>query len=386
MSAQNDIDNAISKNELYAIGEFKFTDWQQAFDSYTSLAKQADPKAQFNLGYMYARGDLMERDLSKAFEWYQKAADKGDARAHYNLSQMYLQGEFVLPNNIKAKEHMDRAIELGDERAKVRTALADAKEALKLGDREKASSLFASISASNKEAEMGVIACSAGFKSIYNTYIKYSYHSSGPERNKKFWKWGDTVITEVDLTMTNHSTQSWQVLVRGLIRTSDGVVNTSTIGGVLKAGEFQSNVIDPNNYGGSQICGVCVYSDREGTLEKPFFLFHFPDTPIKPDQEEVKSLPKKVLREREEMEKHNKTAKPSGCFVLTACYGSYDAPTVLAFRQFRDQHLAQYELGRKFISWYYKHGPTWASFIENKPSVKAAFRSIFNLMAKFLPK
>jgi len=385
MNNQDEIQKAIANSELYDIGEFVFTDWQQAFDTYLQLAKQGDSKAQFNLGYMYARGDLMERDYGKAYEWYQKAADNGDPGAHYNLSKMYERGEFVLPNSIKAEEHLARAAELGDDRAKNRTVLANAKEALKHGDREKAKSLFASISANNKEAEMGVIACNAIFKSIYDTRIVYSYHSSGSAKNKKFWKWGDTVKTEVDLTMTNHSTQSWQVLVKALIRAGNSSVNISTIAGVLKAHETQSNIIDPEDYGASKICGVAVYSDREGSVDKPVYSFHFPDVSIKPAEEETLKLPNKILMAQDEMNLHNKTAKPGACFVLTACFGSHDAPTVLAFRQFRDNHLSRYKLGRRFISWYYTHGPQWAGYIDNKPRFKAIFRSVFKQLAKVLP-
>ncbi|HQS59523.1 MAG: hypothetical protein B7Y56_10345 [Gallionellales bacterium 35-53-114] len=386
MNNQDDIQKAIENNELYAIGEFVFTDWQQAFDTYLQLAKHGDTKAQFNLGYMYARGDIMERDFGKAYEWYQKAADNNDPRAHYNLSKMYEMGEFVLPNNIKAQEHLTLANELGDDRARKRTVLANAKEALKLGDREKARALFSSISSNSKEAEMGIIACNTVFKSIYDTQIVYSYHSSGTGQKKKFWKWGDSVKTEVDLTMTNHSTQSWHVLVKALIRARDGFVHISTIGGVLKAGETQSNTIDPEEFGDSKICGVAVYSDRDGSLDKPVYSFHFPDVTIQPDEAETQGLPNKILMAQDEMNRNNKTAKPGACFVLTACYGSYDAPTVLAFRQFRDNHLAQYKLGRQFICWYYAHGPRWANSIENKPLIKSIFRAAFNLLAKALPK
>lgn len=385
MSIQDDIQQLIANYELYAIGEIAPADWQKAFDAYTALAKQGNVKAQFNLGFMYARGDIMERNFAKAFEWYQKAADNNDPRAHNNLSQMYERGEFVLVDSNKAKEHLARAIELGDDRARIRSTFASAKEALKLGDREKAKSLFSSISADNKEAEMGVIACSAVFKSIYTTRINYSYHSSGSERNKKFWKWGNSVLTEVDLTITNNSAHSWRVLVKALIRAGDGFVNISPLGGLLKAGETQSNVIDPAEYGKSKICGVAVYSDREGSVDKPIYSFHFPDASIQPGEEETKNLKNKLLTSQHEMERHNKTAKPGGCFVLTACYGSYDAPTVLAFRQFRDNHLSQYKLGRRFIAWYYTHGPRWADAIDNKPRVKAIFRSLFNQLAKVLP-
>ena len=78
--------------------------------------------------------------------------------------------------------------------------------------------------------------------------------------------------------------------------------------------------------------------------------------------------------------------KKSGCFVLTACYESYDAPTVFAFRQFRDNHLNQSQLGRGFIDWYYTHGPKMAEFISDKPRAKALLRSVFNRLVKMLPR
>jgi hypothetical protein len=386
MSIQDDIEQSIAKNELYAIGETTPMDWQKAFDACTQLAKQGNVKAQYNLGYMYARGDIMERDFGKAFEWYQKAAENGDPRAHYNLSQMYEQGEFVLQDSVKAKEHMERSIELGDERARTRSVLAKAKEALKSGDREAAKSLFSSISSGSKEAEMGIIACNAIFKSVYNTRIVYSYHSSGKGKNKKFWKWGDSVETEVDLTLTNHSFQSWYVLVKAIIRAGDGYEGISALGGALKANETQSNIINPEDFSKSNVCGVAVYSDREGSVEKPVYSFTIPDVPVLPGKEETESLPNKVLKAQDEMIRHNKTAKPKGCFVLTACYGSHEAPTVLVFRQFRDNHLLHYKLGRSFISWYYTHGPNWADAIENKPRAKALLRTVFRQLAKILPK
>lgn len=386
MSIQEDIQKSIADNQLYAIGAFIFSDWKNAFDTCTMLAKQGDVKAQFNLGYIYARGDIMERDFAKAYEWYEKAADNNDPRAHYNLAQMYENGEFVLPNNIKAEEHLARAVELGDTRAINRTAFANAKSALKQGDREKAKSLFASIAEHNKEAEMGVIACSASFKSIYTISTVYSYHSSGSTNNKKFWKWGESIKTEVDLTMSNQSTHSWPVLVKALIRSADGFVNISTIGDALKAGATQSNIIDPKDFIGSNICGVAVYSDREGSIDKPIYSFYFPDITIQPDATETRSLPDRIQVAQDEMDQHNKTAKPGACFVLTACYGSHDAPTVLTFRQFRDKHLSQYKLGRRFISWYYTHGPKWANTIEDKPWTKSIFRALFNQLAKVLPK
>ncbi len=386
MSEQDDIQKAIANNELYAIGGNLPADWKEAFEVYANLAKQGEVKAQYNLGYLYYKGDAMEQDLAMAYDCYQKAADGGDPRAHYNLAYMYERGEHVPPNSIKAKEHMEQAIALGDERANIRATLANAKAALKQGDRDKAKNLFASIAANNKEAEMGVIACNVEFKCGYSTHINYSYHSSGSEANKKFWKWGESIGTDLNLLMTNTSLQGWTTLVKAITRASDDYVGISNIGGILRAGETLATPIDPEDFAGTTVCGVAIYSDREGSVDKPIYSFPFPDIPLEASEEEISSLREKVMHTQAEMERQNKAAKPGGCFVLTACYGSYDAPTVLAFRQFRDNHLENHWLGRKFIAWYYTHGPKLAEYVEDKPGLRAASRHFFNQLAKILPR
>lgn len=49
----------------------------------------------------------------------------------------------------------------------------------------------------------------------------------------------------------------------------------------------------------------------------------------------------------------------SGCFIATMTYGSYDAPQVLVFRNFRDRFLQKYWLGRSFVNWYYSFSPSF---------------------------
>ena len=55
------------------------------------------------------------------------------------------------------------------------------------------------------------------------------------------------------------------------------------------------------------------------------------------------------------------------CFIATAVYGSYDHPDVLVLRSFRDNTLQDYVWGRKFIAWYYEHGPAYAEWIKSRP-------------------
>ena len=75
----------------------------------------------------------------------------------------------------------------------------------------------------------------------------------------------------------------------------------------------------------------------------------------------------------------------SGCYVATACYGSYDCTQVLTFRQYRDEFLSQTLAGRMFIKTYYALSPSFAKWLENKHRINAFIRENFlELIYKFL--
>lgn len=60
---------------------------------------------------------------------------------------------------------------------------------------------------------------------------------------------------------------------------------------------------------------------------------------------------------------YNGREKGGFCFVSTAAYGSYDAPFVQVFRDFRDAVLAKTSIGRTLILWYYRHGLPMAAWL-----------------------
>jgi len=63
-----------------------------------------------------------------------------------------------------------------------------------------------------------------------------------------------------------------------------------------------------------------------------------------------------------------------GCFIATAAFGTPMAQQVEILRKFRDRYLLSHEWGRQFVAWYYRNGPAAASFIKDKPLLRAAVR------------
>lgn len=59
----------------------------------------------------------------------------------------------------------------------------------------------------------------------------------------------------------------------------------------------------------------------------------------------------------------SKKEENSGCFVATAVYGSYEHPSVLILRRFRDETLQPRSTGRILIALYYRFGPNLAKIV-----------------------
>lgn len=53
------------------------------------------------------------------------------------------------------------------------------------------------------------------------------------------------------------------------------------------------------------------------------------------------------------------------CYVATMVYGDYNHPNVIQLRNYRDNKLNKYELGRAFISYYYRYSPYWVKRMKN---------------------
>jgi len=59
--------------------------------------------------------------------------------------------------------------------------------------------------------------------------------------------------------------------------------------------------------------------------------------------------------------------KKGNCFIATATYESTEAPPVLMLREFRDRVLMHFNLGRRFVGWYYSWSPWRAEWLVEHP-------------------
>jgi len=73
-----------------------------------------------------------------------------------------------------------------------------------------------------------------------------------------------------------------------------------------------------------------------------------------------------------------------GCYIATMVYGSYEHPQVIVLRGFRDNVLNNYTLGRKFISFYYKHSPNWVVKMKDNKTLNKAIKIFLNSIIKLL--
>ena len=67
-------------------------------------------------------------------------------------------------------------------------------------------------------------------------------------------------------------------------------------------------------------------------------------------------------------------------------YGDPYCSEVISIRKFRDSVLKQSALGKRFISFYYTHGPNWAKAIKNKNATKKAIRWLLNQFVRVYKK
>lgn len=77
-------------------------------------------------------------------------------------------------------------------------------------------------------------------------------------------------------------------------------------------------------------------------------------------------------------------SKPGGgCFIATAAFGSPLSPYVEVLREFRDNILLDFSLGKRFVNLYYLYSPPIAGLIEQHESLKLLVRIILTPVIGF---
>lgn len=74
------------------------------------------------------------------------------------------------------------------------------------------------------------------------------------------------------------------------------------------------------------------------------------------------------------------------CFVASVAYGDTDHPDVILLRGFRDNVLIHHDIGRSFISWYWRNGPKLADAIGWSRTLRSTARFFIKGLIFFLRK
>lgn len=74
------------------------------------------------------------------------------------------------------------------------------------------------------------------------------------------------------------------------------------------------------------------------------------------------------------------------CYIATMAYGDINAPEVKTLRAYRDLHLMKTEIGRKFITLYYKYSPAFVERHRSKKWLHTSCRYGLNVLVFSLRK
>lgn len=115
----------------------------------------------------------------------------------------------------------------------------------------------------------------------------------------------------------------------------------------------------------SQLAGFYVDQDKYDEAEhcSQQILNAEPVVPNSPTEQGLRERAQKTIEGMREIKEELSKPENSGggCYIATACYGSYDAPEVQILRTFRDKKLVSSCWGRCFIRLYYRYSPYWAN-------------------------
>ncbi|MCW0163818.1 hypothetical protein OIV56_13890 [Burkholderia pseudomallei] len=109
---QEEIAQAIQKQDCYFVGDALPPDWYAAFKLWLPMAEAGEVKAMLNVGYCFTYGQGVDKSISAGLDWYRRAAVLNDPRAQLAL---YFQIKGQQP--AEAEAFLQEAAAQGDERA-----------------------------------------------------------------------------------------------------------------------------------------------------------------------------------------------------------------------------------------------------------------------------
>ena len=98
-------DSLSDANHIYDAG-----DYEKAAKLYSTLAKDGNAEAQYNLGMMHRAGRGVPHDYNEARKWYRLAAEQGNSLAQFNLGWMYASGKGVPQDYVQSHMWFNIAI------------------------------------------------------------------------------------------------------------------------------------------------------------------------------------------------------------------------------------------------------------------------------------
>lgn len=85
--------------------------------------------------------------------------------------------------------------------------------------------------------------------------------------------------------------------------------------------------------------------------------------------------------------KENETKKNNdngACYIATAVYGDYNCPEVKVLRNFRDNYLLKYKVGKAFVNYYYKYSPNLVRKLKKYNTINRLVKRILSKVIRLL--
>lgn len=396
LSFQQEIDKEIKEKNLYFVGDALPPDWYAALKIFINIAEQNDVRAQYNVGRCYQVGHGTEVDLEKAKIWFSKAIENGETRSFFRLFEILTKSTSTNEKNA-AEEYLNSAIEANDPHALKLSSqrnknkenqekkqreneakeyeikiFTEIQEALKSGGKESA----ISISKSHAKTEYDLATYLLDLLSIQITRLqihgeKTTHHFDGgtiegTSRTLSRDTYSYSITLDANITSNSKATvNSFELYIPYSTKDKKNGDLVDKCRFYFPKQDIKNNKITVTRSG---------FSAKPVLNNECHIKFSFNNTNYE------LNIPFPVNQVV------SATGDREGCFVVTACYGNYDHPTVIEFRRFRDGHLLKSPTGKYLVKTYYKVSPPIASLIEKSPKIKFVLGEVFRIIAKTLPK